>query len=250
MMRLGRILTVLPLTLAVVVAASGAAVAAPVHTTTSWRDDFSSFNRSTWRVVEWGCHDVANVSVSDGSLRLRTVATSSTACPLVGARVDTYDKRTFAPGTYAARIKFEPRTGSWQTFWLTGGSGRPFPSNGEIDVAEILGREPAVHHLRLHSAYADGSSGRCTRQADPFRPLDFLSEWHTYSVTTSSQRAVFRVDGQTVASFTRNGVCTWPFADPMRAIFSAAGGKWAGPPIKSLFPVTMLVDWFSYRPPA
>jgi beta-glucanase (GH16 family) len=232
------------------VAAAVPSSAASVHTTTSWRDDFNRLNRGTWEVVTWGCHDAANVSVANGLLRLRTVATSSTTCPLVGGRIDTIGLRTFAPGTYTARIKFAPRTGSWQTFWLTGGSGRPFPANGEIDVAEILGRQPDVHHLRLHAAYANGQAGRCTQQADPIRAAGFLSQWHTYSVTTSSGRAVFRVDGQVAASFTPNGTCTWPFADPMRVIFSADGGTWAGPPDKSLFPATELVDWFSYSPSA
>jgi|tagenome__1003787_1003787.scaffolds.fasta_scaffold20692150_1 beta-glucanase (GH16 family) len=221
---------------------------AAVHTTTAWRDDFNTLNRGTWRVVPWDCNDPANVSVANGVLRLREVASSSTVCPLVGGRVDTYDLRTFAPGTYTARIKFAPRKGSWQTFWLTGASGRPFPANGEVDIAEILGREPNVDHLRLHSVYADGRAGRCTQLADLGRAAGSLSNWHTYSVTTSAGRAVFRIDGAVVASFTPNITCTWPFADPMRVILSAGGGTWAGPPDKSLFPITMLVDWFTYNP--
>jgi beta-glucanase (GH16 family) len=226
----------------------GAVPSSAATTGSAWRDDFNSFNGQNWRVVTSACHSARNVSVSNGILRLKTVAGSSSACPLIGARVDTYDRRTFAPGTYTARIMFQPRTGSWQTFWLTGASGRAFPSNGEVDLAEILGRESTVHHLRLHSAYVFDASSRCTQQADPVRPAGFFSQWHTYSVTTSATRATFQVDGQTVASFTPNSVCTWPFTDPMRAIFSSDGGTWAGPPNKALFPVTMSVDWFSYRP--
>lgn len=226
----------------------GAVPSSAATTTGAWRDDFNSFNSQNWRVVTGSCHSASNVSVSSGILKLRTVATSSSACPLVGARVDTYDRRTFAPGTYSARILFQPQTGSWQTFWLTGASGRPFPANGEVDLAEILGRQPTVHHLRLHSAYVVNASTRCTQQLDPVRPAGFFSQWHTYSVTTSANTAVFKVDGQTVAAFTRNGLCTWPFTDPMRAIFSSDGGTWAGPPNKALFPVTMSVDWFSYQP--
>jgi beta-glucanase (GH16 family) len=166
----------------------------------------------------------------------------------VAVRVDTYARRTFAPGTYAARVKFTPRKGSGEAFWMTGASGRAFLSNGEIDLAEILGRQRTVHHLRLHSAYLSGKSGRCTQKADRAVPAGFLSQWHTYSVTTSATRAVFRVDGQVVASYRPNGICTWPFRDPMRAIFSATGGTWQGPPDTSLFPATTFVDWFSYRP--
>jgi beta-glucanase (GH16 family) len=248
-MSLRRVLIVLSSALCLLVGTSIPSSAAAIpHTTTAWRDDFNSLNTRTWRVVPWGCHAPGNVSVANGQLRLRTVATSSGPCPLVGARLDTIDKRTFAPGTYTARIKFAPRKGSWQTFWMTGGSGRPFPSRGEVDVAEILGRQPTVHHLRLHSAYADGRAGRCSQAADLVRPAGFLGQWHTYAVTTSATRAVFRVDGRVVASFTRNRFCTWPFTDPMRMILTANGGTWAGPPNKSLFPATMLVDWVSFKP--
>jgi beta-glucanase (GH16 family) len=221
---------------------------AAVPTNSAWRDDFNSLNRQTWNVRDWGCFDPRNVSVANGQLRIRTVATSSRTCPLVGGRVDTYGTRTFAPGTYAARLKFTPRKGSGEAFWMTGASGRAFPSNGEIDLAEILGRKPTTHHLRLHSAYRTGKEGRCTQKADLAVPAGFLSQWHTYSVTTSATRAVFRVDGRAVASFRPNSTCTWPFTDPMRALFTATGGGWQGPPNKSLFPATTYVDWFSYRP--
>jgi hypothetical protein len=56
------------------------------------------------------------------------------------------------------------------------------------------------------------------------------------------------VDGQVVALFTQNMICSWPFADPMRPIFAVGGGSYGGAPDKSLFPTTTLVDWFSYTP--
>src|SRR5215207_7456339 len=122
-MRPRRVLAVLSAVLCLLVVTVGEALAAPVHTTTAWRDDFNSLNTRTWQKIGWGCFDPANVTVSSGLLRLKTVATSSAECPLVGGRLDTFGKRTFAPGTYTARIKFAPKTGSWQTFWMTGGSG-------------------------------------------------------------------------------------------------------------------------------
>src|SRR4051794_24538468 len=81
-----------------VLTAVPSSAAAP--TTSAWRDDFTSLNRQTWNVVDYSCFDPRNVSVASGQLRLRTVATSSRTCPLVGGRVDTYGRRMFAPGTY------------------------------------------------------------------------------------------------------------------------------------------------------
>lgn len=230
---------------------SGGTPASPVS---SWRDDFNRLDTSTWRVRAGGCLSPNQVKVSSGMLRLTTRASSDPACPLLRSRIDTYNRRTFASGTFSARIRFDLATGSWQTFWLTGGSGLPFPANGEVDIAEILGRTPTQDHIRLHSAYLDGrvdSSGRlsrCTQKLDP-RLQPGPDSWHVYSVTTSALAVTFKVDGKHVVTFNPNGVCTWPFIDPMRIILGAGGGGgWGGPVDPSQYPVTVLVDWVSWTP--
>jgi len=264
-MRIRRVLAVVPLAASLLlpshiaspaaaspVATEGAtarAATTPVRTTTAWRDDFNTIDTRNWRVVDgWGCKAASNVSTSAGLLRLKTVATSDPNCPLLGGRVDTYNLRTFAPGTYTSRIKFAAKKGSWQSFWLTGDSGRTFPSNGEVDIAEVLGREPNASHMRLHSSRRDGGAARCTQKADLIKTASYIAGWHTWSVTTSSKKVVFKVDGTVIASFVPNSTCAWPFTDPMRVIMNVGGGTWAGTPNKSLFPVTVLVDWFAYKP--
>jgi len=222
----------------------------PVRTTTAWRDDFNTIDTNNWRVVDgWGCASASNVTNSAGLLRLKTVVPpAGVDCKLLGARVDTVKLRTFAPGTFSARIKFAPKQGSWQAFWMTGDSGRTFPSNGEVDIAEVVGRQPNTSHMRLHAARRDGGPARCSLKADLVKTAAYMTGWHTWAATTSAKKVVFSVDGKVTATILPNSTCTWPFTDPMRAILSVGGGTWAGTPTKSLFPVTTLVDWFAYKP--
>jgi beta-glucanase (GH16 family) len=212
----------------------------------SWRDDFNSLDPSTWNVIERDCFDPANVAVSAGKLRMTIARSTRRDCPGVTySRINTYGLRQFKPGTFEARIKFVLAPGSWQTFWLTGASGKDFPANGEVDIAEVIGRTPANTHVALHSAFQTGGPKRCDVGGGPPATLDRV--WHVYGVTTSASRVTFTIDGKTIASFTPGGTCTWPFGDPMRMLFSARAGQYGGDVVPSAYPVTYVVDWVSWH---
>jgi beta-glucanase (GH16 family) len=229
-----------------IVAAVAALPPTPASADVAWRDDFSTFNTSTWREVNWGCFNPDNASVANGHLRMTISPSADPACPAIGARINTYGLRDWPSGTFSARIRFATAPGSWQTFWLTGANGQPFPANGEIDIAEIIGRAPENTHVALHSAFLAGGTRRCDQGASPAATVDRL--WHVYSVTTSSTNVTFRIDGQVIAQFRRNGTCTWPFGDRMRILFSSRGGGYGGTVDPSRYPVTYLVDWVSWKP--
>jgi beta-glucanase (GH16 family) len=219
--------------------------AAATAKATTWRDDFNNLDPSTWNVITRDCFDPSNIAVSDGRLRMTIAPSSRTDCPgVTGARMNTYGLREFASGTFSARIRFVTAPGSWQTFWLTGASGKVFPANGEVDIAEVIGREPQNTHVALHSAFKTGGTKRCDLGAGPPATVDRV--WHTYSVTTGSSRVTFKIDGTTIASFTPGGTCTWPFGDPMRILFSSRGGKYGGTVDVTKYPITYQVDWVSW----
>ena len=198
---------------------------------TTWRDDFNSLDPSTWNVIERDCFDPANVAVSAGKLRMTIARSARKDCPgVTGARMNTYGLRQFASGTFEARIKFVLAPGSWQTFWMTGAGNKAFPANGEVDIAEIIGRTPTK---------------RCDVGGAPPATIDRV--WHVYGVTTSAARVTFTIDGKTIASNTPGGTCTWPFGDPMRLLFSARGGQYGGDVVPSAYPITYLVDWVSWH---
>lgn len=214
-----------------------------------WRDDFTTFDTATWHNVRWACFDPANATVANGQLRLRITPTRDPACPVTGARVNTYGLREFDSGTFSARIKFVTAPGSWQTFWLTGAGTETFPANGEVDIGEIIGRLPQNTHMALHSAFLTGDPGRrCDQGSSPPATVDRV--WHVYSVTTSLRQVTFKIDGRVVGRFRPNGVCTWPFGNRMRIIFGSRGGAYGGELDLSQYPVTYFVDWVSWRPPS
>jgi beta-glucanase (GH16 family) len=216
--------------------------------TAPFRDDFNTLSPDTWNVIDRDCFDADNVAVSNGMLRMRIAPTSRPECPgVTGARINTYGLRQWPAGTFEARIRFVTAPGSWQTFWLTGAGPAPFPANGEIDVAEIIGRTPANTHVALHSAFKTGGTKRCDVGSAPKATVD--RTWHRYSVTTSATRVTFKIDDTVIASYAPGGVCTWPFGDPMRILFSSRGGQYGGEVDVSKYPITYQVDWVTWRGP-
>jgi beta-glucanase (GH16 family) len=225
--------------------AAGASPADAAQRAVSWRDDFNSLSSANWNVIQRDCFDPANVAVQNGMLRMKIAPSGRADCPgVTGGRINTYGLQQFGPGTFSARIRFVLAPGSWQTFWLTGAGGQEFPANGEVDIAEVIGRTPTNTHVALHSAFKTGGTRRCDVGAAPAATLDRV--WHTYSVTTGATRVTFKIDGATIASFTPGATCTWPYGDPMRILFSSRGGQYGGDVVQSRYPITYLVDWVSW----
>jgi beta-glucanase (GH16 family) len=213
----------------------------------AWRDDFNTLSSATWRVIDRDCYDPGNVAIANGRLRMTIAPTSRRDCPgVTGARINTYGLREWTSGTFSARIKFVLAPGSWQTFWMTGANGSQFPANGEVDIAEVIGRTPQNTHVALHSAFKAGGTKRCDVGGAPPATLDRV--WHTYSATTSGAFVEFKIDGVRIARYTPGGTCTWPFGDPMRILFSSRGGQYGGDVDVTKYPVSYLVDWVSWTP--
>jgi beta-glucanase (GH16 family) len=212
-----------------------------------WRDDFNTLNPNTWQVIDRDCYDPANVAIASGKLRITISPTSRSDCPgVTGARVNTYGLREWSSGTFTARIKFVLAPGSWQTFWMTGAGGAEFPANGEVDIAEVIGRTPQNTHVALHSAFKTGGTKRCDLGGAP--PATLNNVWHTYSATTSKNFVEFKIDGVQIARYTPGSTCTWPFGDPMRILFSSRGGQYGGEVDVSRYPISYLVDWVTWTP--
>jgi beta-glucanase (GH16 family) len=222
--------------------------APPPRAAVSWRDDFNTLDPATWNVISRDCIEPRNVSVANGMLRIATLPSSRTDCPGVTVgRVNTYGLKTFQPGTFSARMRYVVEPGSWQNFWLTGANGRPFPANGEVDIAEVIGPTPNNTHVALHSAFKSGASGRCDMEAGPAATVDRV--WHVYSVTTGATAVTFKVDGATIARFTpTSSNCTWPYGDPMRILFDSSVGKYGGTLDLSKYPIAFKVDWVTWTP--
>jgi beta-glucanase (GH16 family) len=226
---------------------------APAATnTTGIHDQFSGtkLDLTKWQYFSGqGCVSPKNVKVSGGYLHLITTKGNC------GGRIGT--RKTFQYGTVTASMYFDLQPGAHTGMTLFGTS-KPWPWNGEIDIAEQIGRQPNTDSLRVWTQVASSSTPkRCGTSLNV--PATVNHQWHTYAINWKPGSITFYLDGKVVwywanweaAAFG----CTYPFDDPGyqgRVFFtSSVGGKYAGPPPPDHagYPLNTLVDYVNIDPP-
>ncbi|MCB0933457.1 MAG: family 16 glycosylhydrolase, partial [Mycobacterium sp.] len=166
-------------------------------------------------------------------------------------------------GSMTARIKMPAGQGIWPAFWELG-SNYPvvgWPASGEIDVIELI-NNGETYYVTLHgpqgatdyyagSGEVVGTSGSIST-ATSGAIEDLSADYHDYWVMRQPNIIVIGVDDTMLATFTPASLppeAEWVFNREMFAILNIAVGYWAGPPDETTpWPVTMLVDSFTYTP--
>lgn len=179
-----------------------------------------------------------NFTGADGQLRGYT-----------SARLVTKGKYEPTYGRIEARIKVPFGQGLWPAFWMLGANhpAVPWPVCGEIDVMEIIGRQPGTVHSTLHGlnySGGDGPTGSFTLPDDK----KFFEDFHTFEVEWNPRDISFYVDGlhyHTRKSPEFTGNRQWIFDHPFYLLLNVAvGGNWPGNPDQTtIFPQTMMVDY-------
>jgi beta-glucanase (GH16 family) len=138
-------------------------------------------------------------------------------------------KKWFKYGYFEARIKAPLVAGTWPAFWLWADP----TSSREIDVVEILMKNPNVTYHTLHN---DGELFQISKTlSSP------LNDWHTFAVDWQPGIIIWYVDGAEAGRYndTEN-----IFDQEMYMILSLQlGGAWAGEVDESKLPAEMLVDY-------
>src|SRR3954447_18760729 len=244
----------------VVVAAPGAAQAAVV-----WNEDFSGasgqgVDTSKWNFdtggggfgnqeLEYYNSGTSNV-YQDGQGHLVIEARRESGgrtcwygtCQWTSGRIQTAGKFTQQYGHIEARIQIPKGNGLWPAFWMLGGSN--WPTDGEIDIMENVGRDPNTVYGTIHGpGYSGGNSVGGTR--DIGQPLG--NAFHTFAVDWSPNLIIWTIDGSeyfraTPASTRGN---PWVYDHPFFIILNlAVGGGFPGSPDGSTPSVNrMLVDY-------
>ncbi|GGM21794.1 family 16 glycosylhydrolase [Dactylosporangium sucinum] len=165
-------------------------------------------------------------------------------CQYTSARIRTSGKFTQRYGRFEARIKIPKGQGIWPAFWMLGDGTAGWPTQGEIDIMENIGREPNTVHGTVHGpgySGAEGIGGGRTIGA----PLG--DGFHTYSVDWSPNLIQWFLDGSEYFRITpaNLGGDRWVFDHPFYMIMNVAvGGYWPGyPDASTVFPQQMLVDY-------
>jgi beta-glucanase (GH16 family) len=166
-------------------------------------------------------------------------------CEYTSARILTRDRFSFQHGWLEARIQVPRGFGLWPAFWLLGEDIDEvgWPSSGEIDVMEHVGRRPTEILGTLHGPGYSGSGGISGR-IDLGAPV--ADDFHVVAIEWEPDRIAWYVDGVRYHEVSRADVEpeAWVFEQPFFLLLNVAvGGSLGGPVFPDTeFPARMLVD--------
>ena len=164
------------------------------------------------------------------------------------ARLITAGKFAQAYGRFEAGIKIPSGQGVWPAFWLLGADDKQvgWPTCGEIDIMENIGREPAIVHGTIHGPGYSGGKGIGAPYA--LSSGRFADALHIYAVEWGPESIRFYVDDHLYATRKPSDLpagTKWVYDHPFYILLNfAVGGAWPGSPnATTKFPQTMLVDY-------
>jgi beta-glucanase (GH16 family) len=249
---------------------SAPAAATPPQWQLVWSDEFNGPNGSPPDPANW-TYDIGgggwgnqeletytnrpvNVRVEDSDLVITALEENYTGPdaitrPYTSARLKTQGLFSQAYGKFEARIRIPSGQGLWPAFWMLGSNfGQvPWPSPGEIDIMENIGKEPSTVHATVHGPGYSGDNGISASFTLP-NGGRFADDFHVFSLEWEPAEIRFYVDDtlyKTVSPSELPAGADWVFDHPFFIILNVAvGGDWPGnPDSTTVFPQTMLVDY-------
>ncbi len=155
--------------------------------------------------------------------------------PYVSGMINTYGTFSQTYGYFEICAQVPSGPGLWPAFWLLPQSGNWPP---EIDVMEVLGKDPTTYYAGAHWSGPDGSYQNQT--AGITTGTDLSQGFHTYGTMWTPDTITFYLDGREVCS-----MATPPGAhEPMYLLAGLpVGGYWGGDPDASTaFPAEFKID--------
>ncbi len=240
-----------------------------------WHDEFDgaagqSFSSANWTpeigdgtaqgIPGWGNNeleyytgDPANASL-DGASQLQISVQQAPPgltchygpCLYTSARLISQNKVEIGHGRIETRLKVPAGAGLWPAFWALGSNiGQVgWPSSGEIDIMEHIGRKPTEVFGTLHGPGYSGGSGIGSTY-DMGSPV--ADAYHVFALEWTPERLDWYVDGILFNTVTRADVGTnqWVFDKPFYMILNVAIGGYLGGEVdpQLTFPRTLLVDY-------
>lgn len=230
-----------------------------------WADEFiqaegTSPNPAQWGYDTggggWGNNELQyytsrtnNARIENGQLVIEARKENLGGRNFTSARLLTKGKSSWTYGRVEARIKIPQGQGIWPAFWMLGGNidAVGWPTCGEIDIMENIGREPASVHGTIHGPGYSGGNGIGGAYPLPGAGA-FADDFHVFAIEWETNRIRWYVDGQQFFTVTPNHLpsgTTWVFTQPQFLILNVAvGGNWPGDPDgTTTFPQRMTVDY-------
>jgi beta-glucanase (GH16 family) len=243
----------------------------PAPTTLKFQDEFNGAagtapDSTKWSVYggtnppKWGAECFVNdrshvFQDGQGNVVLRANRASSTPCGddgtgagILSGGMETGSranpKFTFKYGDSEARIAVDCLTGLWATYWHSGGTaGVSWPTDGEIDVMELLNNGTGANQaLWMPGGHVQS------------RPTGKWcgTGYHVYRARWQPGAISFYIDGNLVKTWTPGNICVgcrWPFdiaGYVQRIIAELSIGGAAGTPPAS-FDITQKIDYIRVK---
>ncbi|MDG3583012.1 glycoside hydrolase family 16 protein [Galbibacter pacificus] len=223
-----------------------------------WEENFDgdALDETNWNfelgngcpnVCGWGNNErqiytKQNHQIKDGFLTITAKLEDSS---YTSTRITTKDKFEFTYGSIETRAKLPIGQGIWPAFWMLGANIDEvgWPSCGEIDILEYVGKEPDMVYTTIHvpDTYGDKASSKKTKFED------IEDGFHTFKAHWTHDKIEFYVDDQLVYTYAppHKTIKNWPFDNPAFIIVNmAVGGNFGGPEVDNgIFPQEYMVDY-------
>lgn len=216
---------------------------------TKWVDDTTAntYTAGNGELQYYTAADLDNQTVTGGQLHITARKEDMTGSPnymgqhYSSARIVTRGKADWTYGFFDVRAKMPCGAGTWPAIW-TLASGGTWPTDGELDIMEQLGRDPNTIYGTVHddfnqAHFGDGNSVAVT---------DACGTFHNYEMTWTADKVEIAVDGVVYSTYTNahTGHAQWPFTAPQYLLLNLAlGGSWAGPVDDTALPREFVVDY-------
>ena len=243
--------------------AAGAASGARCPDTTwklSWGDDFEGASGSAVDSSKWAYDSgpnwyngelqdyttgATNASLDGaGNLVIEARKEAREGRDYTSARIKTEGKKTFTYGRFEGRMKMPAGQGMWPAFWMLGGNN--WPTTGEIDIVENLGKEPSIAHGTMHGPSYSGSAGPTAMYTLP-DGAKFSDDFHVFAIEWEANAIRWYVDDTLYSTKTPADISgkTWVFDHGFFFILNlAVGGDWPGAPDSTtMFPQKFVIDY-------
>ncbi len=201
-----------------------------------------------WGNNELQYYRAENAVLSNGTLKIIAKQETISTRNYTSARLRSINKGDWTYGRFEARIKLPIGQGIWPAFWMlpTDNVYGGWPQSGEIDIMELIGKEPDRVHGTIHygKTWPNNAS-----QGNSFalHSGTFNDDFHTFAIEWELGVIRWYMDDflYSTKTFSDIGSLTWPFNQRFHLLLNlAVGGNWPGNPNSStLFPQTMEVDY-------
>lgn len=181
-----------------------------------------------------------------GNLVIKALKENYNGSQYTSARINTKGKFNFTYGKIEMRAKLPYGQGIWPAFWMLGSNidTATWPNCGEIDIMELVGKDPTHVYGTIHGP---GYSGGSSIGASYYNSAGFSNAFHTYTVEWEQNVIRWYVDGNLYETRTPSdlGGKTWVFDHNMFILLNlAVGGSWPGnPDASTVFPQSYTIDY-------